>query len=82
MTPRELIHAKGGPAKMEADLKPFAASADREIKQGAISVAGNRNRLPRAWWPELQQAYPDLTVEKLKEIEAAGEAAQPERGAA
>lgn len=36
---------------------------------GAVRVWKCRNRFPRSAWLELSQAFPELTLEVLKEIE-------------
>jgi hypothetical protein len=38
---------------------------------GAVRVWKHRDRFPREAWLELSQAFPELTLEVLKEIEPA-----------
>lgn len=38
---------------------------------GAVRVWKSRNRFPRTAWPEINSAFPDLTLDVLKEIERA-----------
>lgn len=40
-------------------------------KPGAVALWRHRNRLPRKAWPEIIEAFPGMTVKRLKEIEAA-----------
>lgn len=40
-------------------------------KPATVRMWRLRKRIPRSVWPELIEAYPDLTVEQLKEAEAA-----------
>lgn len=54
------------------DLGGPAALADRlNIKPTRVRMWKQRKRLPRSVWPELIEAYPDLSVETLKAAEAA-----------
>ncbi len=57
----EFIDAKGGPAAMSRATGHSA---------GAVSVWRHRNRVPRSAWPEIMAAYPEITLEKLKALEA------------
>jgi hypothetical protein len=38
--------------------------------EGAIRVWKTRNRFPREAWLELSQAFPELTLDVLKDLEA------------
>lgn len=61
-TPATLIKDRGG---------PHAVARALGIKPGAVRMWAQRNVLPRAAWPELLDAFPDLSIEALREIEAA-----------
>lgn len=41
------------------------------IPVGRIRVWKHRQRIPRSAWPDLIEAFPDLTLEALKQAEAA-----------
>lgn len=71
-TPIELIDAKGGPAKI---------ARDTGHKAGAIALWRHRNKIPRNAWPEIMEAYPDVTLAVLKAMEASSGGAA-EAGAA
>lgn len=60
-----IIDSKGGPAK-------FGRAIGR--KPGSVRIWKHRDYFPRTAWPEIQTAFPDLTLEKLKELEAIAEA--------
>lgn len=52
------------------DLKGAAAIAEATKQRlGTVRVWKTRNRIPRSRWPEISAAFPDLTTEKLLEIE-------------
>jgi len=54
------------------EAKGAAAVADATGRTvGAVRVWKHRNRFPREAWLELSQAFPELTLEALKEIEPA-----------
>ena len=38
---------------------------------GTVRVWKSRNRIPRSMWAELLTAFPDLTLDRLKELDAA-----------
>jgi len=59
-TAAQIIDAKGGSAT-------FAARVKRS--PGAVSVWKHRNRFPRDAWPEIMQAFPDLTLRRLLQLE-------------
>jgi hypothetical protein len=61
ISPAEIIDAKGGPTA-------FAAKVKR--RPGAVRAWKHRNYFPREAWPEIINAFPDLALEKLIEIEA------------
>ena len=61
-TPADTIDAKGGPAAFAEALG---------IEPDRVRMMKHRNKLPRSIWPEITEAFPDLTTKKLKEIEAA-----------
>lgn len=62
LSPKELINTRGGP-------HTFARKVRR--KPGAVRMWVARNVLPRSAWPEIIEAFPDLTIDDLKRIEAA-----------
>jgi hypothetical protein len=64
-TPAQVIEGKGVEAIAEALKK----------RAGTVRMWKHRNVLPRSIWPELTQAFPDLTIQTLQEVEAAGKAA-------
>lgn len=57
-----IIEDKGGASAIAAALN---------VKPARVRMWKLRKRLPRSIWPELIEAYPDLSVEQLKEAEAA-----------
>ena len=59
-TPRQIIAEKG--------VDAFAAALGKEKR--TIEMWRFRNRLPRASWPEITQAFPDLDIETLQRLEA------------
>lgn len=63
MNAADFIDAKGGPA---------AVAVATGYKAGAVSLWKHRRKLPRSAWPEILEAYPDVTMDELKAIEAAG----------
>ncbi len=69
-TPAQIIDEKGGPAVVAALVGK---------RPGAVRAWKFRNSFPRDAWPEIMQAYPDLTLEQLIAIEQARPAdpAQP-----
>lgn len=72
MTAAEFIDAKGGPAQV---------SRDTGHKAGAVALWRHRNKLPRSAWPELMEAYPDVSLASLKAIEAASAVGSDEAAA-
>lgn len=61
------------PAKFIEDMGDATAMAKAIGTDAArVRMWKHRNRIPRHVWPELQEAYPDVTVDVLKAIEAAG----------
>lgn len=73
MTPVEFIDARGGPAAMQRAINE-KAPADKQVKSGSISLWRHRNKIPRTAWPEILDAYPDVSLDDLRAVEAAGEA--------
>lgn len=65
----EFIDRKNGPTAMAKVVTGHTA--------GAISVWRARNKLPRHAWPDILQAYADITLEDLFAME--GVAAPPAR---
>lgn len=59
-TASEIVDEKGGPAVFAAEIGHRA---------GAVRQWKHRNRFPRDAWPEIIKAYPDLTLDRLLEIE-------------
>lgn len=57
---RDFIDQKGA--------QVVAQATGRDI--GAVRVWKTRNRFPRAAWLELSQAYPELTLDILKRLDA------------
>lgn len=64
-TPAKLIEEKGA--------ERIAAATGAQI--GTVRVWKTRNRIPREVWPELIETFDDLSVERMKAIEALGDAA-------
>lgn len=58
-TPAELIAEKGE--------RVIAKVTDSRL--GTVRVWKTRNRIPRSKWAELVEAFPDLTVDRLKGLE-------------
>lgn len=83
MTPAEFIREKGGPAELTRAINAKIADPAKQLGSGAISLWINRNKIPRSSWPEIIEAHPDVTLDQLKAVEAAGEAAakSPDAGA-
>lgn len=67
----DIIDAQGGPTV-------FAEKVNRTA--GAVRVWKHRNYFPRDAWPEIIGAFPDMTLERLMQIEAASP--RPERAVA
>ena len=63
-TASEIIETKGGPAAFAAAL---GIDAER------VRAMKHRNKLPRSVWPEIQTAFPDLTLKVLRASEAAAD---------
>ena len=59
-TPAQIIEKKGGPAA-------FAEAIGKT--PGAVRVMKCRNRFPRKVWPEIVRAFPDLTLDRLEQLE-------------
>lgn len=62
MTPAEFIDENGGPTVI-------ARRTGR--RPGAVALWRHRNKIPRSAWPELLDAFPQLTMDDLRCIEAA-----------
>lgn len=56
------VDERGGP-------KAVAEATGRN--PGAVSLWKNRNKLPRSAWPDVQKAYPDISLDDLLAMEAA-----------
>lgn len=61
-TASQFIDEKGGPAAV-------ASKVGR--KPGAVRAWKHRDALPRDAWPEIVDAYPEMTLDRLREIEQA-----------
>lgn len=59
-SPAQLIDEKGGPAA-------FAKAIGREPT--AVRMMKHRDRIPRSVWPEVVEAFPDVTLDDLRDIE-------------
>jgi hypothetical protein len=68
-TAAQIIDDKGGPTAV-------AAKVGRS--PGAVRVWKHRDAFPREAWPEIIEAFPDITLDRLREIE---KARQPEKAA-
>lgn len=64
----EIIDEKGGPA---------AVAAKVHRSPGAVRVWKHRNQFPREAWPEIIGAFPDITLDKLMELERASADTRP-----
>lgn len=58
------------PAQFIEDTGTATIAERLQKREGTVRTWKSRNRLPRSAWPELLLAFPDLTVERLKAIEA------------
>lgn len=58
----QLIHTLGGPHSVARQIGK---------RPGAVRMWVQRDLIPRTAWPDLIDAFPDLTLEKLKLLEAA-----------
>lgn len=67
-SPAQIIDEKGGPAA-------FATKVGK--RPGAVRAWKHRNCLPRDAWPEIMQAFSDLTLEALIAAEALAQGRQP-----
>ena len=45
-------------------------------KPGTVALWRHRNKLPRTAWPEIIEAFPDVTIDALREIETISAPAQ------
>jgi hypothetical protein len=66
LSPAEFIATRGGPHKVARVLK---------VEPGTVRMWSQRNTLPRTRWPEILDAFPDMTLDELRAIEAAKEKA-------
>lgn len=66
LSPAEFIDTRGGPHKVAKVLN---------LSPGSVRMWKQRNTLPRSCWPEIVTAFPDLTLDELRAIEARGKAA-------
>ncbi len=62
-TPADFIEAKG-------NATAFAQAIGAEASK--VRMWKHRNRIPRDAWPEILTAFPDVSIETLKKLEAAG----------
>jgi hypothetical protein len=58
----QIIKARGGPEQFGRPLKASAAT---------VRIWKVRKKFPRSRWAEILEAYPDLTLDELKAVEAA-----------
>lgn len=58
----DLITSKGGAAKVAREIG---------ISAGAVRQWKFKGRIPRTAWPELTRVFPDVTTDRLLEIERA-----------
>lgn len=65
-TPSDFIKARGGPNVVAAAIKE---------SPGTVRMWALRRRIPRRVWPELIEAFPEVTLDELKRVETMGEAA-------
>lgn len=63
-SPRDFIKERGGPHKL-------ARSLGREDPR-PVCMWSVRNRIPRKVWPEIIDAFPDVTLDELRAVEARG----------
>ncbi|MGH1574333.1 carph-isopro domain-containing protein [Methylobacterium sp. P31] len=61
-TAAQIIDDKGGPTAV-------AAKVGRT--PGAVRVWKHRDVFPREAWPEILEAFPDITLDQLRELEKA-----------
>ena len=47
-----------------------AVAAALKVPVGTVRVWKTRKAIPRARWPEVLEHFPDVTMAKLKELEA------------
>lgn len=59
---RDFIKLKGGASAVATKLN---------MRPETVQMWVYRKRIPRAKWPELTEAFPDVTLETLKATEAA-----------
>lgn len=58
---KTIVDAKGGTAKF---AEPLGA------KPATVRMWNLRGKFPRAVWPEIVEAFPDITLDHLKAVEA------------
>lgn len=68
-TPSQIITDKGGPTAVAALVGKTP---------GAVRVWKHRNTFPRDAWPELMQAFPEITLGRLMEMESRSDAQKRE----
>lgn len=61
-TAAQIIDSKGG---------SIAVAAALGVKPARVRMWKLRQSLPRSVWPELMEAFPDLTMDDLRRAEAA-----------
>jgi hypothetical protein len=66
-TPSQLIDAKGGPAVFAKAIK---------VEPSAARMMKHRNKIPRSAWPEIIEAFPDVSMADLKALEQASSGAE------
>lgn len=60
-TPTDFIEERGGPTAM---------ARATGYRSNAVDLWRHRNKIPRSAWPEIIEAFPDVTISDLKAIEA------------
>jgi hypothetical protein len=71
MTAVELIDHLGGPAKIAAAIEASSGGSGNTPNAGAIALWRHRNKVPRTAWPELIEAFAEVTLDVLKATEVA-----------
>lgn len=64
-SPKQFIRAKGGPHQM---ARALGRTDPRPVCMWSV-----RNRIPRKVWPEIIDAFPEVTLAELKAVEARGD---------
>jgi hypothetical protein len=59
-TPTDFIAERGGPT---------AVARATGNKPNTVDLWRHRNKIPRSAWPEIMEAFPDVSISDLKDIE-------------